>query len=100
MVQPAVALRLVAAACLLAGVAFAGGAMAKPADARSTATAGKVAAFAEAAAKPAAVESPSVASVVLKEAVPACARKVKVIYAGYGEADRATCAASAKVAAD
>ena len=27
--------------------------------------------------------------------VPACARKVKVIYAGYGEADRAACTQSA-----
>ena len=100
MVQPSVALRLVATACLLAGVAFAGSAMAKPGDTRSTSPAAKVVASAEAAVKPTIVEAPSVASAALKDDVPACARKVKVIYAGYGEADRAACAISAKVARD
>lgn len=44
-------------------------------------------------AAPVAAAKPAGASVVV--AVPACARKVKVIYAGYGEADRATCTQSA-----
>lgn len=37
--------------------------------------------------------APTVVSAIVN--VPACARKVKVIYAGYGEADRATCTVSA-----
>lgn len=54
-----------------------------------------------AAATPAAPEIAPVASPVAAApvaVVPACARRVKVIYSGYGEADRASCDASSATA--
>lgn len=79
MVLPHVALRLLAATALLAGVAIAGGAVAATADA------------------PAPNADVTAAAPVADTAVPSCARKVKVVYAGYGEAERAGCAVTAKV---
>ena len=95
MMKPEVALRLLAAACLLAGIAVAGGAMAKSGDMPGGANGAKVAAVAQPAAAPveAAVTPKTVPAV--REAMPPCARKVKVVYAGYGEADRAACATAA-----
>ena len=80
MVLPNVALRLLAAGCVITGVAFAGGAMAAPGATELTEPATTVAVAADA------VEKPN----------PACTRKVKVVYAGYGEADRLGCTNSAK----
>ena len=102
MMKAHVALRLLGTACLLAVVVAAGGAMAKSADAPTRANGGKmVAAVTQPVSAP--IETPAAIKElpVIKEATPACARKVKVVYAGYGEADRATCSTtSAKVAAD
>jgi hypothetical protein len=81
MVTPFVAIRLVTATVLLGSVALAGSAMAKPAG-------GEVA-LASAAA-PASVASTAAPT---SEPASACARKVKVVYAGYGEAARAGCPA-------
>jgi hypothetical protein len=80
MVPPNVAIRLLAAACVLTGVAFAGGAMAASNGPDLTAPTVSVSVQTDAADKP----------------NPACARKVKVVYAGYGEADRIGCATTAK----
>lgn len=92
MMKPSIALRLLATACLLATVVIAGGAMAKSVEtAKSSAT--PLVALAQA---PAAQQD--VAATV--NLGPACARKVKVVYTGYGEGDRASCTTPAKVAAD
>lgn len=80
MVQPIVALRLLAATCVITGVAFAGGAMAAAGAPELTEPATSISAPADA------VEKPN----------PACLRKVKVVYAGYGEADRLGCSVAAK----
>lgn len=90
MVLPHVALRLLAASVVITGVALAGSAIAKPLEVAS-AEVGKVAS-----AVPVAAVAPS-GPVAATEPVAACARKVKVIYAGYGEADRASCIVSSKV---
>lgn len=85
------AIRILAVPCVLAG--FAAGADASAAKPAKTASVVKMASGAELAtpapATPVAVQpTPAAVSVA---SVPACARKVKVIYAGYGEADRAGC---------
>jgi hypothetical protein len=94
MVTPYIAVRLVAATVLLGSVAVAGTAMAKPGAGETTL----------ASATPAATSIPAAVAVTTPVAVtePAtgCARKVKVVYAGYGEADRAGCSVSAKAAAN
>jgi hypothetical protein len=79
MVSSSVIVRLVAATFLLTGVAFAGSAIAKPADSAADASGDTTASAA--------------ASSAGSEASGPCARKVKVVYAGYGEAARAGCAA-------
>jgi hypothetical protein len=89
MVTPFVAIRLFTATVLLGSVVLAGSAMAKPAG-------GEVAlasAAAPAASVPASVAV--TASVPASEPASACTRKVKVVYAGYGEAARAGCPTSA-----
>lgn len=91
MVLPQVALRLLAASVVISGVALAGGVMAKPLEVASAGDVAKVTSAAPQAAL--AVTAPVAASAP----VAACARKVKVIYAGYGEADRASCMASSTV---
>ena len=88
MLMPHVALRMLAACLILAGVLLAGGAMAKPSA--PAATPGVVLA-ASAVPTPAAVAA-SAPSASLAAEAPACSRKVKVVYAGYGEAARADCA--------
>ena len=94
MVTPYIAVRLVAATVLLSGVALAGSAMAKPASGEATL----------ASAAPVSSSVPTTVAVTAPVAVvdstSGCARKVKVVYAGYGEADRAGCAVSAKAAAN
>lgn len=92
--------RILAVPCLL--MAFTAGADASAAKPARSASAVKMASGAElavpaVAASVAAQPAPAAVSVV---SVPACARKVKVIYAGYGEADRAGCSvASAETTA-
>ena len=93
MVLPHVALRLLAASVVITGVALAGSAMAKPLEVASASEAAKV----TSATPVAAVAAPAP---VASEPVAACARKVKVIYAGYGEADRASCIVSSKAGKD
>jgi hypothetical protein len=94
MVLPHVALRLLASSVVITGVALAGSAMAKPLEVASASDVAKVASTAPAAALAAA------APVAASAPVAACARKVKVIYAGYGEADRASCLVSSKIGND
>jgi hypothetical protein len=83
MVTPFVAIRLVTATVLLGSVMLAGSAIAKPAG-------GEVA-LASAAAPTTSIAA--TASAPTSEPASACARKVKVVYAGYGEAARAGCPA-------
>ena len=90
MITTSIAIRLVAATVVLGSVALAGGAMAKPA-ANETAMAA-----AASTAVPASVAAR--ASVAVDDTAAGCSRKVKVVYAGYGEADRMGCAAGAKSA--
>jgi hypothetical protein len=75
--------RLVTATVLLGSVALAGSAMAKPAG-------GEVALASAALPRPPSLPRLRAAS----EPASACTRKVKVVYAGYGEAARAGCPAS------
>lgn len=97
MVLPHVALRLMAAACLIGGVALAGSAMAKPLSSEA-----KVASAAPAMTAPVApaIVAPSmpatVAAAPVADAQDGCTRKVKVVYAGYGEASRAGCVVSSR----
>jgi hypothetical protein len=94
MVTPFIAVRLVAATVLLGGVALAGSAIAKPGAGEATlASAAPVSSSVPAAV---AVTAP----VVMAEPASPCGRKVKVVYAGYGEAERAGCSLSAKSAAN
>ena len=86
MITRFIAVRLVATTVLLGSVALAGSAMAKPAANETT-----LASTSDVATIPAAVAA--------DDNPAACTRKVKVVYAGYGEADRAGCAGSAKSAA-
>jgi hypothetical protein len=84
--------RFLVSFCLLA-VATAGIAEAKS-NTGTGAVAVKVATsepVSESVAEPAAIAAP----VASMGAAPACARRVKVVYQGYGEADRAGCAPSA-----
>lgn len=86
------AIGMLAVPCLLMG--FAVGADASAAKPARSAANVKVASSVEAIqAAPASVTAPPAAQAAAAPAasVPACARKVKVIYAGYGEADRAGC---------
>ena len=91
MVTPHIAVRLVAATVLLGSVALAGGAMAAGETTLASAA-------------PAATSVPAVvavsAPVAVTEPVTGCGRKVKIVYAGYGEADRAGCGSSAKAASN
>lgn len=97
MVSAHIALRLVAASILISGVAFAGSAMAKPVAEPATqkvasvvtADSGTIAAAPSAAAAPAPLATDG-----------ACSRKVKVVYAGYGEAARASCIVSSSAASN
>ena len=82
MIQPTMALRLVAASLLVTMVALGGGAIAAPGDMPLPGSDAKVVA----------------AEAAIQAEVPTCTRKVKVVYAGYGEADRATCTTAAKLA--
>jgi hypothetical protein len=94
MVLPHVALRMIAACSILLGLVFAGGAMAKSApDAKAPAA---TAPIAVANATVPATSAPAVQAV----AADPCARKVKVIYAGYGEASRASCVTTSSAKAD
>lgn len=77
MVRIGMTVRLLAVSALLTGVAFAGNAVAAPSEAASK--------LADAAATSAATAAAEVSP---------CARKVKVVYAGYGEAERAGCNAT------
>lgn len=84
------AIGILAVPCLLMGFA-AGASAANPAKSAASV---KVASTVETVqAAPASVTAIPAAQAVIAPAtsVPACARKVKVIYAGYGEADRAGC---------
>jgi hypothetical protein len=94
MVTPNIAARLFAATVLLGSVALAGSAMAKPVAGETT--------LASAAPVEASVPSAvtGAASASLGETSTGCSRKVKVVYAGYGEADRAGCSVSAKAVAN
>ena len=94
MVTSRMTLRLLAASLLVSGVAFTGAALAKPLAETASAAPQKVAvaAVTPASVVPASVMAPVPA--VVSDASPACARKVKVIYAGYGEAARASCIVS------
>ncbi|MGA0598890.1 hypothetical protein [Enterovirga sp. CN4-39] len=89
MITPFVAVRLVAATVVLGGVALAGSAIAKPLAAETTLAANVAAP----------VSGPVAAAATMAEPDAACARKVKVVYSGYGEADRIACAVPAKSAA-
>ena len=89
MVTRFIAIRLFATTVLLGGVALAGSAMAKPGANETT-----LASVSDAATV---ASAPSVAAV--HDAAAGCTRKVKVVYAGYGEADRVGCAPLAKSAA-
>lgn len=96
------AIRILAVPCMLIG--FAAGAdaatskAAKPASVVKMASGSETSAPASVAISPVIQASVPVASVPVAS-VPACARKVKVVYAGYGEADRAGCSvASAETA--
>lgn len=82
MIQPNMALRLVAATLLVGAIAWGGGAVAASGDMPMPGSETKVVA----------------AEASLQKEVPTCARKVKVVYAGYGEADRAACTSAAKLA--
>lgn len=77
MIRTAEVIRLAAAAAILTVAVGAGTAMAAPADGMQ-------------------VADTTVSEKVAETAAPAagCARKVKVVYAGYGEASRAGCVAS------
>lgn len=99
MVSSKMTFRLLAATILLSGVAFAGAAMATPL-AETAPASQKMASVvaAPAAAVPSSVVAPVPAAV--SEAPAACARKVKVVYAGYGEAARASCIVSSSAAAN
>ncbi|MDB5589807.1 hypothetical protein [Enterovirga sp.] len=90
MVTPFIAIRLAAATLLLGSVALAGDAMAKPAANETTL-----------ASMPAAMPTAVVAAapMTVEDSASGCARKVKVVYAGYGEADRMGCAREARSAA-
>lgn len=90
MVTPNIALRLVAATVLLGSVAVAGSAMAAPTGEATLAanTANTSVPPSVAVTAPVAVNEPGT-----------CTRKVKVIYAGYGEAARAGCIGSSTSAA-
>ena len=94
MVTPFIAVRLVAATVLLGSVALAGSAMAKPVTGETT-----LASAAPVATSLSAVVATS-APVASADQATGCSRKVKVVYAGYGEADRAGCSVSAKSAAN
>lgn len=85
------AIGIMAVPCLLMG--FAAGAGASTVKPARSAAIVKVASGVEAVqAAPASVTAARpVPAAVSAASVPACARKVKVIYAGYGEADRAGC---------
>lgn len=91
MITPNIALRLVAATVVLGGVALAGSAMAKPASAETT--------LAAAGASTSVPPSVAVSAPVAVNEPGSCARKVKVVYAGYGEADRAGCIGASTAAA-
>ena len=91
MVTPHIAARLVAATVLLGSIAIAGSAMAKPVAGETTLASAETSVPAGVAVAPPAA---------LAEPVSGCGRKVKVVYAGYGEADRAGCSVSAKAAAN
>ena len=94
MVTPHIAVRLVAATVLLGSIAMTGSAMAKP-------NAGETTLASAAPVDTSVPTSVAVATPVsLAEPAPGCSRKVKVVYAGYGEADRAGCSVSAKAAAN
>ena len=85
------AIRILAVPCAL--MAFSAGADASAPKPAKSASVVKMASGAELATPTpattvAAQPAPAAGSVA---SVPACARKVKVIYAGYGEADRAGC---------
>ena len=83
------AIGMLAVPCLLMG--FAAGADASAAKPAKPASQVKMAGGTVAApAVPAVTIAPQPAPATVAS-VPACARKVKVIYAGYGEADRAGC---------
>ncbi|MDB5512232.1 MAG: hypothetical protein JWR08_1715 [Enterovirga sp.] len=97
MVLPQVALRLMAASVLIGGVALAGSAIAKPLSSEAKVASAEPAMTASAA--------PSIVSASIPETGPAtraadgqdgCTRKVKVVYAGYGEASRAGCVVSSR----
>lgn len=102
MISTRMTLRLLATTLILSGVAFAGAAMAKPLTDTIPAGSQKVASSVTAAgvgtAVPASVVAPVPAAV--SDTAPACARKVKMIYAGYGEAARASCVVSTSASAD
>lgn len=95
------AIGILAVPCLLIG--FAAGAGASAAKPARSAAVVKVASSVETIqAAPASVTAIPAAQTATAPvaSVPACARKVKVVYAGYGEADRAGCSvASAETTA-
>lgn len=104
MLSSQVTVRLLATTILLTGIALAGAAVAAPLPEKAAVAQGKMATVtsptaAAVSAVPASVVAPVPAAV---SEAPACARKVKMIYAGYGEAARATasCAVSKSAAAD
>ena len=102
MLSSRVTVRLLGTAILFTGLALAGAAVAAPLPEKVPAAQGKVAEVSSlAAAATTAVPQGVVAAVpTVVGAAPACARKVKMIYAGYGEAARASCAESKSAAAD
>ncbi len=85
------AIKILAVPCLLLG--FAAGADASAAKPAKVASTVKMASGVETAPSVSAVPiaAPAVQAAVSVSSIPACARKVKVIYAGYGEAERAGC---------
>ena len=100
MISSQMTLRLLAASLLLSGVAFAGAAMAKPTGEAAPQKVAVAITTVSASDSVASTSALAPAQAVVSEASPACARKVKVIYAGYGEAARASCIVSSSAAAD
>ena len=68
-----------------------------PVVVKATGTSEKSAAVREAKVETALVQPATAATTPAPAAEPACARKVKVVYAGYGEAHAAACAAAAEL---
>ena len=93
MITRNIAFRLLTTTVLLGSVVVAGSAMAKPADGETTI------ASAASAAGPVPATVAVTAPVAMSE-TSGCARKVKVVYAGYGEAARAACVTTSNAAAN